>query len=115
MASDIDPIAVEVANANIKANNLCDHVRCFESIGFNSCELLEAAPFDLIFANILKRPLIDLAPAMAKHLNIGGIVILSGILVEQAEQIMDIYKTQGIILLDREDIGEWTALTLLRG
>jgi len=115
IASDIDPIAVEVANANIKANSLCDHVRCFESIGFNASELLDAAPFDLIFANILKGPLINLAPAMAEHLNIGGIAILSGILIEQAEEITAIYKTHGITLLEREDIGEWTALTLLRG
>ena len=76
IASDIDPIAVEVANANLQANNLTGRVRCLESTGFSDPELLEAAPFDLIFANILKGPLIDLAPAIAQHLKIGGAAVL---------------------------------------
>ena len=115
IASDIDSIAVEVANANIVANDLINRVTCIESIGFNADYLLNAAPFDLIFANILKGPLIDLAPEIARNLKTGGIVVLSGILIEQAAEILGIYEEQGISLLEREDIGEWVALTLLRG
>ena len=115
IASDIDSIAVEVANANIVANDLINRVTCIQSIGFNSDDLLNAAPFDLIFANILKGPLIDLAPEIASNLKTGGIVVLSGILIEQAAEILGIYEAQGITLLEREDIGEWVALTLLRG
>jgi ribosomal protein L11 methyltransferase len=88
---------------------------CIQSIGFNADDLLNAAPFDLIFANILKGPLIDLAPEIASNLKTGGIVVLSGILIEQAAEILGIYEAQGITLLEREDIGEWVALTLLRG
>jgi len=115
IASDIDSIAVEVANANIVANDLINRVTCIESIGFNALDFLNAAPFDLIFANILKGPLIDLAPEIARNLKTGGIVVLSGILIEQSAEILGIYEAQGITLLEREDIGEWVALTLLRG
>ena len=115
IASDIDSIAVEVANANIVANDLINRVTCIESIGFNAQDLSNSAPFDLIFANILKGPLIDLAPEIARNLKTGGIVVLSGILIEQAAEILGIYEAQGISLLEREDIGEWVALTLLRG
>jgi len=115
IASDIDSIAVEVANANIVANDLINRVTCIESIGFNALDFLNVAPFDLIFANILKGPLIDLAPEIARNLKTGGIVVLSGILIEQSAEILGIYEAQGITLLEREDIGEWVALTLLRG
>jgi ribosomal protein L11 methyltransferase len=114
IASDIDPVAVEVAVVNVLANDLEGRVNCVESIGFDAPALAQAAPFDLIFANILKGPLIDLAPAMAVHLAPGGIAILSGLLVEQADDIVAVYNAQGVDLVKREDLGEWTALTLSR-
>ncbi|MDG1294300.1 MAG: 50S ribosomal protein L11 methyltransferase, partial [Planktomarina sp.] len=79
LASDIDPVAVEVALANVKANALVGRVGCVESIGFDSPVLRARAPFDLVFANILKGPLIELAPDMAAHLAPGGRAILSGL------------------------------------
>ena len=114
IASDIDPVAVEVAVVNVLANDLEGRVNCVESIGFDAPALAQAAPFDLIFANILKGPLIDLAPAMAVHLAPGGIVVLSGLLTEQADDIITVYNMEGIDLVEREDLGEWTALTLIR-
>jgi len=114
LASDIDPVAVEVALANVKANGLEGRVCCVESIGFDSPVLQAGAPFDLIFANILKGPLIELAPDMAAHLASGGLVILSGLLIEQAEKIVEVYQAQGFDLQTREDLGEWSALTLRR-
>ena len=114
IASDIDPVAVEVAVVNVLANDLEGRVNCVESIGFDAPALAQAAPFDLIFANILKGPLTDLAPAMAVHLAPGGIAILSGLLVEQADDIVAVYNAQGVDLVKREDLGEWTALTLTR-
>ena len=113
IASDIDPVAVEVAVVNVLANDLEGRVNCVESIGFDGPALAQAAPFDLIFANILKGPLVDLAPDMAMHLAPGGIAILSGLLVEQADDIVAVYNAQGIDLMEREDLGEWTALTLI--
>ena len=114
LASDIDPVAVEVALANVKANGLVGRVSCVESIGFDSPVLRAGAPFDLIFANILKGPLIELAPDMAAHLAPGGRAILSGLLVEQADEIVEAYQGQGLALETREDLGEWSALTLRR-
>ncbi|MDB4200145.1 50S ribosomal protein L11 methyltransferase [Planktomarina temperata] len=114
LASDIDPVAVEVALANVKANGLVGRVACVESIGFDSPDLRAGAPFDLIFANILKGPLIELAPDMAAHLAPGGRTILSGLLVEQADEIVEVYQGQGLALETREDLGEWSALTLRR-
>ena len=114
LASDIDPVAVEVAVANVKANGLVGRVACVESIGFDSPDLRAGAPFDLIFANILKGPLIELAPDMAAHLAPGGRAILSGLLVEQADEIVEVYQGQGLALETREDLGEWSALTLRR-
>ena len=63
LASDIDEVAVEVAKANVTANGLDGRVRCIEATGVDHPELAAAAPFDLVFANILKGPLIDMAPA----------------------------------------------------
>ncbi|MBZ4688982.1 MAG: ribosomal protein methyltransferase [Cereibacter sp.] len=112
IASDIDEVAVDVALANVAINHLEGRVECLEAAGFDHPRLAEAAPFDLVFANILKGPLIELAPDMAAHVAPGGIAILSGLLVVQAESILDAYIAQGFTLHNREDIGEWSALTL---
>ncbi|MEH6776365.1 MAG: 50S ribosomal protein L11 methyltransferase, partial [Cereibacter changlensis] len=62
IASDIDEVAVDVALANVAINHLEGRVECLEAAGFDHPRLAEAAPFDLVFANILKGPLIELAP-----------------------------------------------------
>ncbi len=112
IASDIDQVAVDVAAANVKANGLTDRVKCVLSAGFDHPELAGAAPFDLIFANILKRPLIELSPAMSKATSEGGCVILSGILTSQADAIVSVYAINGYNLRERADIVDWTTLIL---
>ncbi|MEY8882003.1 50S ribosomal protein L11 methyltransferase [Donghicola sp. XS_ASV15] len=112
LASDIDIVAVEVAEANVKANGLEGRVNCLEATGFEHETLHAAAPFDLVFANILKAPLIDLAPDVASHLGEGGYAILSGLLVDQADEVTEAYVAQGMTLAHREDIGDWSTLTL---
>ncbi|MFU8898719.1 MAG: 50S ribosomal protein L11 methyltransferase, partial [Roseinatronobacter sp.] len=114
LASDIDAIAVEVAQVNIEANELTDRVRCLEATGFDHPDLQAACPFDLVFANILMGPLIELAPEMGRVTATGGHAILSGLLVEQAEQVLAAYVAAGFTLHHREDIGDWATLTLLR-
>ncbi|MCM2560581.1 50S ribosomal protein L11 methyltransferase [Lutimaribacter sp. EGI FJ00015] len=113
LASDIDAVAVEVAEANVAANDLQGRVRCLEATGFDHPELQAAAPFDLVFANILKGPLIALAPDVAKNTGPDAKVILSGILNEQADEVILVYSRFGINLTHREEIGEWTTLTLV--
>ena len=111
IASDIDPVAVDVALANAAANGVTD-LACVEAAGFDHPDLAARAPYDLVFANILKGPLIELAPDMAAHAAPGGHVILSGILNEQADAVIAAYEAVGMALADRRVIGEWTTLTL---
>ena len=115
IASDVDPIAVEVALENLKANNLENRIDCIEAMGFEDFRIRSRAPYDLIFANILKRPLIDLAPDISGHISSGGQAIISGILDEQAEEIIDFYQQNDLVVFDRIDIGEWVTLTLVSG
>lgn len=112
LASDIDQVAVDVARANVVSNNLQGRVNCLEAAGFDHPDLKSSAPYDLIFANILKGPLLDLAPHMAAHIMDQGYAILSGILTEQAEEVAACYANVGLDLMKREDIGEWSTLTL---
>ncbi len=112
VASDIDPVAVEVAEANLAANGLTGKVKVIEAVGFDHAEL--RGPFDLVLANILKGPLIELAAPMAAALRPGGTAILSGILVEQAETVAAHYSETGFNLVNREDIVDWSTLTLTR-
>ncbi len=114
IASDIDPIAVEVAMANAKANGLGGKVHCVEAAGFAHPDLVARAPYDLVFANILKGPLIELAPDMAAHVSSAGYVVLSGILNTQADETLGVYKRSGFVLTARDEIGEWTTLVLRR-
>ncbi|WP_291736675.1 50S ribosomal protein L11 methyltransferase [Leisingera sp. F5] len=112
LASDIDQVAVEVAEANLKANGMEGQVACVEAAGFDHPDLQAQAPFDLIFANILKGPLVALAPDVAANLRTGGYAILSGILNEQAEDVVSVYTQNGINPERRDEIGEWTTLLL---
>lgn len=112
LASDIDQVAVDVAEANVRVNDMEGRVICLEAAGFENPAIKDKAPFDLVFANILMAPLIDLAPDMQRYMSDGGYAILSGILNEQADAVVDVYTQNGINLIHREEIGEWTTLTL---
>ncbi|TKD21832.1 50S ribosomal protein L11 methyltransferase [Rhodobacter capsulatus] len=114
LASDIDPIAVETAAANVTGNDLAGRVICLQAAGFAHPELQAAAPFDLVFANILKGPLITLAPDMGRFCAESGRVILSGILIEQGDEVIDAYQAQGFRLVSRDNYGDWTTLVLQR-
>lgn len=114
IASDIDPVAVDVAEVNAQANDMADKITCLEAIGFGHEDIAAKAPFDLIFANILKGPLIDLAPNMAAHCAKGGTIILSGLLTDQADEVQAVYEKTGFELSHRRDIGEWTALRMYK-
>jgi len=114
LASDIDAVAVEVARSNVAANGLTGRVVCVEAEGLDNPALREAAPFDLIFANILKGPLLALAPGITEALVPGGRVILSGLLNEQAEEVIAVYSGLGNSLDHHEEIGDWSTLVMSR-
>lgn len=113
-ASDIDPVAVEVAQANVRANGLEDRVICLEATGVDHPMLDRTNAFDLVFANILKAPLLALAPDIARVMMPGGQAILSGILNEQADEVAIHYKEFGFNTAHRDEIVDWTTLTLIK-
>ena len=114
LASDIDAVAVDTAAANVIANGLDGRVICIEAAGFGHQMLEDNAPYDLVLANILKQPLIDLAAHMASVVAPKGKIILSGILVTQADEVVKTYGMHGFALDQRDDLGDWSALTLTR-
>lgn len=115
LAGDMDPVAVDTAAANVIANGLAGRVECVVAEGFRHPLLEAAAPYDLVLANILKQPLIDLAPEMAARIAPGGRAVLSGILVPQAAEVVSAYEAQGFTVEHRDDLGEWTTLVMRRG
>ena len=112
VAGDNDPVAVETARANLVANGL-GRVAAVEAEGVAHERL--AGPFDLVVANILKGPLIGMAPDLAGVLAPGGRVILSGILATQADEVAATYADLGINEARRDVIGDWAALILTQG
>jgi ribosomal protein L11 methyltransferase len=114
IASDIDPLAVEVAAANLAPNGLAGRVECLVAEGLKHPEIAAAAPFDLVFANILKGPLVLLAPEIGESLGPGGVAILSGILNEQAREIVDTYAACEMTVHRERRINEWSTITLVK-
>jgi ribosomal protein L11 methyltransferase len=116
IATDIDPIAVDVSrdNAAINAVKLGHgHGELLLAVadGMESPMLAARAPFDLLIANILAGPLIELAPAFAKALAPGGTIILAGLLDTQADAVAQAYQKQGL-KLENGGSGEWPVLVL---
>ena len=114
IASDIDQVAVDVAEANVAINGLEGRVECLEAAGLDHARIRAAGPWDLIFANILKGPLIELAPGISTQLATGGRAVLSGLLAVQADSVVAAYVASGLTLNSRDDIGEWSTLVLQR-
>ena len=112
IAGDIDPLATATARANVAANGLAGRVACVTAAGFRHSRIRAAAPYDLIFANILAGPLKRMAPGFAACHAPGGIAILSGILGRQARGVTAVFRGWGYRLRDRVVIGEWVTLVL---
>jgi ribosomal protein L11 methyltransferase len=114
VASDIDPIAVEVAAANAAANRSGRRLRFLVATGLAHRHLGSGPRFDLIVANILAGPLVRLAPALARRTAPGGTVVLSGILAEQAREVVGVYAMAGFRLVERRIRHGWATLELVR-
>lgn len=115
LAADIDAHAVAVARENVKANGLAGRVRAIASDGYAAREIAARAPYDLIFANILARPLGRMAPALARHLAPGGVAILSGLLGEQEPLVASAHRAQGLAFAGRIRRGNWHTLVFRKG
>lgn len=94
LATDIDPVAIKVAAANARLNHVKALVETVTARGFHHPIFAARGPFDLIVANILARPLMRLAPEMARHIALGGSIVLSGILDRQRDAVSSAYVGQ---------------------
>ncbi len=115
LATDIDPVAVEVARENIRANGVASFADAVTATGFSHRAIAARAPYDLIVANILARPLMSLAPEMARQLAPGGSLILSGILTRQRRAVLAAYAGQRFRHVRTLVKGEWVTIHLKRG
>jgi ribosomal protein L11 methyltransferase len=98
LATDIDPVAVHTARQNCVANQVAGHVHCETANGFQHPVFNRFGAVDLVFANILARPLEALARPMRPHLSPGAQVILSGLLPHQRARITSAYRRQNLTL-----------------
>ena len=111
---DIDPVAVTVANGNAKLNGVGVPCRAIVSRGVENERLREAAPYDLVFANILARPLRLLAPSLARVISADGEAIVSGLLLADAPGVLASWRAQGFHLAERIELEGWASLRLRR-
>jgi ribosomal protein L11 methyltransferase len=114
LAVDNDPLATTVARANARLNRVAARVRVLDAAGFDHAMTRRAQPFDLVLANILPGPVIELAPQMRRALRPGGIAVLSGLLDHQAREVRAVYAAAGFQLVRQRSRAGWTALTLAR-
>lgn len=114
LATDLDPIAIDVASDNAKINNEAEKIDFAVAPGTDDQAIQQRAPFDLVIANILAGPLIDLAPNIATISGTGSALILSGLLDEQAQKICERYQSVGYSVKKQASLEGWTTLQLER-
>jgi ribosomal protein L11 methyltransferase len=117
VASDIDPVAIEVSAENAVINDVRvgrarGQLELVVAPGVDHLRLRARAPYDLLIANILAAPLIELAPALAEAVEAGGRLMLAGLLRSQAADVLAAYRRQGMTLAFSVEHGDWPTLTL---
>lgn len=113
-AVDCDVGSVKIAAENARLNGVAKYVRPITGQGCRNPLVKSQGPYDLIMANIFSQPLCHMAKDVKKHLRLGGMVILSGILNCQAEAVLSAYRQQGIYCVSKFQLGEWSVLALRR-
>jgi ribosomal protein L11 methyltransferase len=111
---DIDPVAVQVANANARLNGVGALCRAVVSRGVEARALREGAPYDVALANILAKPLRLIAPSLAAATAPDGVAILSGLLLADVPGVLASWRAQGFYLAERIDLEGWASLRLQR-
>jgi ribosomal protein L11 methyltransferase len=112
LATDIDFAAARIAAANVRRNGVAARVRTAAGDGYRNRQVAQGAPYDLIMANILARPLARMAKPLAHHLAPRGVAILSGLLHRQQRMVLAAHCAQGLALLARLRLGDWTTLVV---
>jgi ribosomal protein L11 methyltransferase len=113
LAGDNDPVAVAIATENARKNGVAAHIRVVRAEDL-SHPLLRRARVDLLFANLVLRPLLALAPDFARAVHAGGVCVLSGILSSQAAQVEARYLALGFAMKYRILLDGWTTLIMSR-
>ena len=111
---DIDPVAVEVANANARLNGVGGLCRAVRSRGVEARALREGAPYDVVFANILARPLKLMAPSLAAVIDAEETRSSPGLLLADVPRVLASWRAQGFTLAERIDLEGWASLRLRR-
>lgn len=114
LACDNDPQAVAVARENARLNGLDALVRVVKSQGYAAAAVRRRAPFDLVVANILARPLCRMAGALSRHLAADGLAVLSGLLANQEEMVLAAHRPHGLDLVERRRLGDWSVIVIGR-
>ncbi len=114
-AGDIDPVSTITSRSNALANRAGAYVRPVTAPGVRHPDLVRESPYDLIFANILARPLMRLAPSIASVATRNATLILSGLLPRDVNGILSSYRAHGFRLIRRIDLEGWVSLQLKRG
>jgi ribosomal protein L11 methyltransferase len=112
LASDIDPLSVQVACENARLNVTGHLVQAIRATGFSAPQFAAAAPFDLVLANILANPLRQLATPMTRHLAPSALVILSGLLTPQAPAVIAAYRARGLVPVRHLRVEGWSSVLL---
>lgn len=114
LAADNDKDSVRVSRENAAINKLARQVRVVRSDGYRAKAVRDGAPYDLVVANILANPLIQLAPGLARVLKKDGIAILSGLLREQEKDVLAAHEAVGLTLDFSLHLNDWAVLVLRR-
>jgi ribosomal protein L11 methyltransferase len=112
---DIDPVSVEAAASNARLNKAAAYLKPVVARGVQHPALMSGKPYDLIFANILAKPLRLLAPSIAGVASHDAALILSGLLGRDVAGVLSAYAAQGFHLRHRGDLEGWATLVLTRG
>ena len=114
LASDLDRPSVAVAAENMRLNGVGHRIHAFAAAGLDHPHIRQAGQFDLLIANILAGPLIMLSKQIAKAVAPGGTLLLSGLLIPQAPQVIAAYRASGFRLVRHDRVYGWSTLELER-
>jgi ribosomal protein L11 methyltransferase len=112
LATDIEPWSVRVARQNARLNGVGRLVRPILADGWRSAIVPRSGPYDLVFGNVLARPLRLMARDLARHLAPGGVAILAGLLRVQARDVLAAHRRNGLVLERMIHLEPWTTLVL---
>ncbi len=114
LATDIEAAAMRVARSNAALNGVHQVLTCCQADGLRHRIIRTNAPYDLILANILAEPLMDMANQLRRVVAPGGVIVLSGLLQGQAWRVLARYIAAGFSLWRRIDQSGWTTLMMIR-